>query len=127
MIRYLLDTDCAIYAMLGSHPSLRERLAECDLDEVAISSVNFAEILMGRSRGHEPDSRVIEKFVELIPILPFDEPAARAYATLPFKRARFDRLLAAHALALGATVITNNVGDFADVPGLRVENWTLPR
>ena len=52
-------------------------------------------------------------------------PAAREYARLPFKRARFDRLLAAHALSLGVTIITNNESDFADVPGLTVENWTL--
>jgi hypothetical protein len=56
---------------------------------------------------------------------PFDEPAARAYAGLPFKRARFDRLLTVHALSLGAVVVPNNEADFADVPGLVVENWTL--
>ena len=61
----------------------------------------------------------------MVPILAFDEGAARQYGKLPFKRARFDRLLAAHALSIGATVITNNEGDFADVPGLKVENWTL--
>ena len=37
----------------------------------------------------------------------------------------FDRLLAAHALSIGATVVTNNEFDFADVPGLKVENWTV--
>jgi tRNA(fMet)-specific endonuclease VapC len=57
--------------------------------------------------------------------VPFDEAAARTYARLPFKRARFDRLLAAHALSIGATVITNNEIDFADVPRLMVENWTV--
>jgi tRNA(fMet)-specific endonuclease VapC len=60
-------------------------------------------------------------------LLPFDEAAAREYARLPFKRARFDRLLAAHALSIGATIITNNEADFADVPDLKIENWTLPR
>ena len=54
-----------------------------------------------------------------------DEAAAREYAKLPFKRARFDRLLAAHALSIGATVVTNNEADFADVPGLKIENWTV--
>ncbi len=125
MISFLLDTDCAIYAMLGTYPALRERLAECDPGEVAISAVNFAEIAMGKNLGHPPDRGVIEDFVSLIPIMPFDEGAARAYARLPFKRARFDRLLAAHALSIGAAVVTNNEADFADVPGLRVENWTL--
>jgi tRNA(fMet)-specific endonuclease VapC len=57
-------------------------------------------------------------------MLPFDEAAARAYARLPFKRARFHRLLAAHALSIGAAVVTGNVTDFADIPGLQVEDWT---
>lgn len=124
-VRYLLDTDCSIYAMLGARPVLRARLAECEPGEVAISAINFAEITMGENLGHPPDREVIEDFVDVVPILPFDEAAARAYAQLPFKRARFDRLLAAHALSIGAAIITNNEADFADVPGLRVENWTI--
>ena len=125
MIAYLLDTDCSIYAMLGTHPALRGRLAECDPGEVAISAVCFAEIVMGENLGHPPDREVIEDFVSVVPILPFDEAAACEYAKLPFKRARFDRLLAAHALSIGATVVTNNAADFADVPGLKIENWTV--
>ena len=125
MIAYLLDTDCSIYAMLGTHSALRERLAECDPGEVGISAVCFAEIVMGENLGHPPDREVIEDFVSVVPILAFDEAAAREYAKLPFKRARFDRLLAAHALSIGATVVTNNEADFADVPGLKVENWTV--
>jgi tRNA(fMet)-specific endonuclease VapC len=125
VIGYLLDTDCSVYAMLGTHPSLRARLAECEPGEVAISAISFAEIVMGENLGHPPDREVIEDFVSVVPMLPFDESAARAHAKLPFKRARFDRLLAAHALSIGATVITNNEADFADVPGLKVENWTV--
>ncbi len=125
MSGYLIDTDCSIYAMLGTHPSLRARLAQCAPGEVTISAISFAEIVMGGNRGHPPDREVIEDFVSVVPIVPFDDAAARAYADLPFKRSSFDRLIAAHALALGATVITNNEADFADVPGLRVENWTI--
>ncbi|MFZ1368469.1 MAG: VapC toxin family PIN domain ribonuclease, partial [Sphingorhabdus sp.] len=43
----------------------------------------------------------------------------------PFKRGNFDRLIAAHALSLGLTIISQNTRDFADVPGLKVENWTV--
>ena len=57
-------------------------------------------------------------------LLPFDEAAVRAYAALPFRRGSFDRLIAAHALALDLTLVTSNVRDFADIPGLLVENWT---
>ncbi|MFA9201044.1 MAG: type II toxin-antitoxin system VapC family toxin [Cypionkella sp.] len=126
MIRYLIDSDCAVYAMSGAFASLGTRLAECADDEVAISAISFGEIALGSELGKPPPVDVLAEFVRRIPILPFDEAAARAYATLPFKRARFDRLLAAHALSIGATVITNNEIDFADVPGLRAENWTLP-
>lgn len=62
---------------------------------------------------------------EEIPVLPFDEQAAHKYAIIPFKRASYDRLIAAHALALGVTLVTDNEADFADVPGLSVENWTI--
>ena len=126
MIRYLIDSDCAVYAMAGMFPALRERLAACAHDEVGISAISFAEIALGSERGKPPSSKLLDAFVSRIPVLPFDEAAARSYARLPFKRARFDRLLAAHAVSIGATVITNNADDFADVPGLRVENWTLP-
>ncbi len=124
MIRFLIDSDCAVYAMTAQFPMLGERLSNCEPGEVAISAVNYAEVALGSEKGKPPPPEVLDAFIRAIPVLPFDEAAARAYAALPFKRARFDRLLAAHALSLGATVITNNEADFADVPGLAVENWT---
>ena len=125
MIRFLIDSDCAVYAMTAQFPMLGERLSNCEPGEVAISAVNYAEVALGSEKGKPPPPEVLDAFIRAIPVLPFDEAAARAYAALPFKRARFDRLLAAHALSLGATVITNNEADFADVPGLAVENWTF--
>lgn len=126
MTRYLIDSDLAIYAMGGERDTiLNQRLASCYPGDVAISAVSFAEVALGTWNGKPPRQDVLDAFVAVIPILPFDDGAARAYARLPFKRARFDRLLAAHALSLGATVVTNNEADFADVPGLQVENWTL--
>lgn len=125
MIRYLIDTDCAVYAMTAQFPALGERLSDCVPGEVALSAISFAEIALGSELGKPPPPEILEAFVRVIPILPFDEAAAREYARLPFKRARFDRLLAGHALSIGAIVITNNEADFADVPGLTVENWTI--
>ena len=124
MTSFLLDADCAIYAMDGRSPKLRERLELLEPGSVGISTISFAEIALGSQLGKPPPRDVLEAFLEVIPMLPFDEAAARAYATMPFKRTRFDRLLAAHAVSLRATVVTNNERDFADVPGLAVENWT---
>ena len=125
MIRILLDSDCAIYATTGQVPVLRQRLAECAPGEVGLSAISYAEIVVGMERGKPPTPEALAALVEVVPVLSFDDAAARAYAKLPFKRARFDRLLAAHALSIGATVVTNNEGDFADVPGLKIENWTV--
>lgn len=124
MIRYLIDANSAVYAMDVGSERLTRRIAECDAGEIGISVISYAEVAYGTYVGKPPPSEVLEAFIAAIPLVPFDEAAAREYARLPFKRARFDRLLAAHALSIGATVITNNLSDFADVPGLSVENWT---
>ncbi len=112
---------------MGGEPDsiLNARLASCYPGEVAISAVSFAEVALGTWMGKPPRQDVLDAFVQAIPIVDFNESAARAYAKLPFKRARFDRFLAAHALSIDAIIITNNEADFADVPGLKVENWTV--
>jgi tRNA(fMet)-specific endonuclease VapC len=123
VIRYLIDADSSIYAMVDRDSPVNLRLAECQPGEVAISAISFAAIALGTQLQKPPPPEVLDAYLGAIPLLPFDEAAARAYATLPFRRARFDRLLAAHALSIGAVVVTNNEADFADVPGLVTENW----
>ncbi|RXZ63925.1 type II toxin-antitoxin system VapC family toxin [Pelagerythrobacter rhizovicinus] len=127
MIRYLIDANAAVYAMDPErHAAVTDRIARCQPGEIAMSTITFAEVVYGTKAGKPPPEHVLEAFITEIPLVPFDEAAARAYAGLPFKRARFDRLLAAHALSIGATVVTNNEADFADVPGLKLENWSMP-
>jgi tRNA(fMet)-specific endonuclease VapC len=125
VIRYLLDADSSIYAMVDAGSPVNLRIGEYEPGEIAISAISFSEIALGAQLQKPPPPEVIEAFISAIPIAPYDEAAARAYARLPFKRARFDRLLAAHALSIEATVVTNNEDDFADVPGLKIENWTV--
>jgi tRNA(fMet)-specific endonuclease VapC len=85
----------------------------------------FAELALGSENGLAPNAAVLDRLLRQMPLVPFDEAAARAHAKLPFKRARLDRLLAAHALSLDAVLVTRNVDDFADIPNLKVENWTI--
>jgi tRNA(fMet)-specific endonuclease VapC len=125
VIRYLIDANSAVYAMDVGHEVLTARIANYAPGDIAMSVISYAEVAYGTYVGKPPPPAILEAFVAAIPLVPFDEAAAREYARLPFKRARFDRLLAAHALSIGATVITNNEADFADVPGLLVENWTI--
>ncbi|MEK6541869.1 MAG: type II toxin-antitoxin system VapC family toxin [Pseudomonadota bacterium] len=125
MTRYLIDADSSIYAMVDANSQVNRHIERCHPGEIGISAISFAEIALGSQLGKPPPSDALNAFLASIPLLPFDEAAARAYAKLPFKRARFDRLLAAHALSIDAIVVTNNEADFADVPGLRLENWTV--
>lgn len=123
MTKFLIDADSAIYAMMDAASPVNARIGECEPGDIAISAISYSEIALGTNLDKPPPPEVLAAFVAAIPIVAFDEAAALAYAKLPFKRARFDRLLAAHALSIGATVVTNNEVDFADVPGLKVENW----
>jgi tRNA(fMet)-specific endonuclease VapC len=124
LIRFLIDADTAIFATTAQYPRIAEQMEQYEPGELGLSVISYAEIILGMELGKPPTPKALEAFVAAVPLQPFDEGAARAYAKLPFKRARFDRLLAAHAVSLGAAIITNNPSDFADVPGLKVENWT---
>ena len=120
-----LDTDICVYLFSGSKPKLNARVLAQDAGVLAVSAVTFAELALGSNIGKPPPMSVLERFVSEVRLIDFDGAAARAYATLPFKRGSFDRLLAAHALSLDALVVTNNPKHFDDVPGLKVENWTV--
>lgn len=100
-------------------------MAQYEPGELGLSVISYAEIVLGMEQGKPPTAEALEAFIKVVPLQPFDEAAAKAYAKLPFKRARFDRLLAAHAVSLDAAIVTNNPSDFGDVPELKVENWTV--
>lgn len=123
-MRYLLDTNILIAVALATDDAARRRLADLNEGDAATSAVAYAEVLYGSRRGKPPALHHLATLIEEVPVLPFDQAAASMYADLPFKRASYDRLIAAHALALGLTIATANVADFADVPGLMVEDWS---
>lgn len=123
-MQYLIDTNCCIYLYSNAYPSLTRRVSATPAGEIAMSTIVFAELALGSANGLAPSPESLEALIAQIPLVPFDERAARTYATMPFRRGRYDRLLAAHALSLDLTVITKNVADFADLPSLKVEDWT---
>jgi tRNA(fMet)-specific endonuclease VapC len=124
-MRFLLDSNIVIAATLGIGERLHARMAACDEDDLVTSAIAYAEVVFGSARGKPPPLDELALFVEEVPVLDFDAKAALAYARIPSRRASYDRLIAAHALSLGLTLVTDNEADFADVPGLPIENWTL--
>lgn len=108
---------------MGSSQSLHARLADAEEGDVVTSAIAYAEVAHGAFRGKPPPIELLKAFLEEIAILSFDEAAGDAYAKLPFVRASYDRLIAAHAISRSLTVVTRNIKHFADIPELKVENW----
>lgn len=107
-----------------------QKLAEHD-GNVLLSALCLAELQRGiykRSTLMAQRQARLERLLRGIPVLGFDAAAARAYgriiAQCGWTKGRdFDRMIAAHAIRLGAVLVTANEADFRDIPGLSVENW----
>jgi tRNA(fMet)-specific endonuclease VapC len=124
-VRYLIDTNCCIYLFTNHYPFLKQRVEATEQGDIGLSTIVFAELALGSMNGKTPPMAALERLIIQMPLLVFDEAAARAYSALPFRRARFDRLLAAHAASLGLGLITRNVNGFTDIASLHVEDWTI--
>jgi tRNA(fMet)-specific endonuclease VapC len=125
MIKAMLDTNILIYATKNSPPEIFEKLTKFRKGEIVISSIAWAEYCVGVHK-FGIDNSPVER---LIVILPFGADAGNMYGILtakhPDRASGFDRLIAAHAIAAGVKLITNNPDDFALYldDGLLIENW----
>jgi tRNA(fMet)-specific endonuclease VapC len=129
-VRYMLDTN--IVSEMIRNPAGRAALrARVSAESICISVIVASELRYGCARKGSPRLlRRVEEFLAEVPVLPFDVPADNDYGRI---RAELeaaggpigsnDLLIAAHARALAATVVTANVSEFGRIPGLRVENW----
>ena len=132
MPRYLLDTNMCIYLMKHQPEAVARRFAQCYVGDVVMSAITFAELQYGVAVSADParERDNLASLIEDIPVIPFDTDAALAYgpirlATRDSKKDHLDKLIAAHALALGVTVVTNSEKDFAKYPGVAIENWLM--
>lgn len=128
---YLLDTNICIDFVDGRSDVARQRVENGFRSGLNISSITAGELLVGARESADPagDTMRIEQFIEVVRCHAFDDAAARQYALtarqIGVRRKSFDRLIAAHALALGYVLVTSNVEHFSDVPGLVVEDWAV--
>ena len=130
MPQYMLDTDTVSFALRG-YGRVSARVLEHRPSELSISSITLAELRFGAEvRRSRKLHRLISTFVESVEVLAFDQRAGDRFATVAASLARrgepigtFDTLVAAHALSLGLTFVTNNTQHFGRVLGLKTENW----
>lgn len=130
---YLLDTNICIYIINEQPAQVLQRVIQAGRESLAISTVTVAELAFGVAKSTRPDSRAkLENFLSKFPIVDWDQDAAWIYGNvrkaLEAKGQRIgerDLLLACQALALNATMVTNNTREFERVEGLKLENWVL--
>ena len=129
---FMLDTNICIHLIRQQPRSVLQRLSKVMEGDAVMSVITYAELRVGveRSPGaaRAGDESVLERLTTHIPVLDWDRASARHYGVLRAavadrKRDALDRLIAAHALSVGAILVTNNEADFAGYPGLQVENW----
>ncbi|HEX7479624.1 MAG TPA: type II toxin-antitoxin system VapC family toxin [Polyangiales bacterium] len=128
---FLLDTDSVSFALRG-HGRVAQRILEHRPSELAISAITLAELKYGADRRSSRKlHHVIDVFTRNVAVLPFDEACAVRFGKLASELVArgtpigdFDTLIAAHAMQLGATLVTNNTKHFSKVVGLKTENWT---
>ncbi|HEX6828734.1 MAG TPA: type II toxin-antitoxin system VapC family toxin [Burkholderiales bacterium] len=138
MIGYLFDTDTCIY-LINGHEHAQHILRRMDRLEastqIGLSAITVGELRFGvaKSRQRQFNAAALERFLLDFTVLPFDDAAARTYGPARValeSRGRqigpLDTLIAAHALAVGAVMVTNNAREFSRVPGLVCENWAVP-
>ena len=128
---YLLDTNICIFAINQRPPEVLDRLVAAGRKHVGISSITAAELAFGAVKSQRTGTRVnVEAFLATMPVFEWGGDAVWRYAEtrLALEKAgrrigERDLFIAAHALALDWTVVTNNESEFSRVPGLRWENW----
>lgn len=130
-VRYLLDTNIVSDLMRHPRGPVAQRMAKAGLEQVALSIVVASELRFGMTKvpGHRLAQR-LDLILTQVPVLPLDTPCEIHYADIRSALERAgtpigpnDLLIAAHARALGVVLVTDNVREFARVPGLKVENW----
>jgi tRNA(fMet)-specific endonuclease VapC len=123
---FLLDTNILVYLVAGNSDPLRDQVEQRPPGSLVTSALCVAEALYGMEESVAVRSS-FDRLLQVVEPQPFGLAAARAFPSVPFRRGKLDRLIAAHTLALGLTLVTNNEADFEDIPELRVENWTRRR
>ena len=135
MLKYLLDTNIAIYVIKRRPVEVMGVFNE-NAGRMAISAITLSELLHGAEKSAKVAQNLaaVEEFASLLEVLPYTAKAAQHYGVIRTALEKVGRPIgvndlhiAAHARSEGLTLVTNNVGEFERVPGLVTENWVEGR
>ena len=131
MTRYMLDTNVISDLMKNPRGKAAKRIARIGEDNICTSIIVAAELRYGcAKKGSDRLLKSVEDLLAEIDVLPFESPADAEYGNIRSELENAgkpiganDLLIAAHAMAVNATVVTANIDEFRRVRGLKVENW----
>jgi tRNA(fMet)-specific endonuclease VapC len=131
-VRFLLDTNICIYIARRHPPEVASRFERLRPGDVGMSMITYGELLFGAEKSQQPEraQERLQRFAELVPVLALPDECPRHYARI---RAQLERVgtpigandlwIAAHALAAGLILVSNNLREFGRIAGLETENW----
>ncbi|QUS62157.1 type II toxin-antitoxin system VapC family toxin [Synechocystis sp. PCC 7339] len=131
-MKYLLDTNICIYLIKKKPLQVLAKLQALEVSEVGISSITLAELEYGVSKSQRQSKNrdALMQFLLPLEIVEFNQEAAIAYGNIRSNLesrglviGAMDMLIAAHALSLGVTLVSNNVREFSRINNLSLENW----
>ncbi len=131
MLKYMLDTNIVIYTMKNRPQTVKQHFQKHH-GRMAISTVTLGELVFGAEYSQQVERNLadIEALAARLEVLPFDESPAYHFGQIRAELYRvgkpigpYDMMIAGHARACGLTLVTNNIGEFERIQGLRLENW----
>jgi tRNA(fMet)-specific endonuclease VapC len=132
--RYLLDTNICIYIRQQRPEEVLRRFRKLRPGEAALSVITYGELLYGAPKSAQRATAIesLRELVHWLPALPLPETAAEAYGMIRAELAakgemigNNDLWIAAHAVTVGLTLVTNNEKEFRRVRGLKMQNWAV--
>ncbi len=129
---HMLDTDMASYIIKGRSPGVRERLASMIPSTLCISVITYAELCYGLKKlpSEHRLHVAVRRFCGIIRVLSWESKAAEFYADIRHRLVttgqsigEMDMMIAAHSMAVGAVLVSNNVRHYERIPGLATVNW----
>jgi len=128
----MLDTNTCIYIIKQRPVRVIERFKQAKISQIGISSITMSELSYGvfKSTRPEQNQMALAQFVAPLEILSYGDGAVQYYAQIRAHLEKqgtpigaLDMLIAAHAISVKSTLVTNNEKEFVRVPNLKLENW----
>jgi tRNA(fMet)-specific endonuclease VapC len=132
-MKLMLDTNVCIYIIKQQPATVLKRFLEFQIGDIGISAITLSELRYGvaKSTHREKNAKALDEFIIPLEVVSFDEEAAHVYGDIRTTLEKvgtpigaMDMLIAAHAVSLGTTLVTNNTREFIRIPTLNIIDWT---